>query len=116
MSTFDLALIRSQVTGPVAQTPLFITLSGYHNFDVWNKALRGHAFACSDEWHFFLKNGSLNGLYNEGEVSVQGIRIATAMLQKATRKLILQSCSDSIVEELMRAVERESANRLDWQF
>ena len=116
MSTFGLALIRSQVTGPMAQTPLLITLSHYHNFDVWNKALREHAFACSDEWHFFLKNGSLNGLYNEGEVSVQGIRIATAMLQKATRKLILQSCSDSIVEELMRAVERESANRLDWQF
>ena len=105
MSTFDLALIRSQVTGPVAQTPLFITLSGYHNFDIWHRTLMEHAVACSDEWYFFLKNGSLNGLYKEGEVSVREIRMATAMLQNATRKLILQSCSESIVEELMRAIE-----------
>ena len=64
-----------------------------------------HTMVCSKEWFFFLRNGSLNGLYKEAEVSAETLEVATLVLQHATSHLIFKSCEDSIVEELRRAIE-----------
>ena len=97
--------MRSQVMSPEAQTPLIITLSGYHNFHSWSKSLMQRAILYSAEWSYFLKNGSLVGLYKETEVSAEILELATLMLEEATLQLILKSCEVSIAKEIKRTTE-----------
>ena len=65
------------------------------------------AILYSAEWSYFLKNGSLVGLYKETEVSAEILELATLMLEEATLQLILKSCEVSIAKELRRAVEND---------
>ena len=63
------------------------------------------AILYSAEWSYFLKNGSLVGLYKETEISAETLEVATLVLQHATYQLIFKSCDDSIAKELRRAIE-----------
>ena len=63
------------------------------------------AILYSAEWSYFLKNGSLVGLYKETEVSAEILELATLMLEEATLQLILKSCEVSIAKEIKRATE-----------
>ena len=58
------------------------------------------AILYSAEWSYFLKNGSLVGLYKETEISAETLEVATLVLQHATYQLIFKSCDDSIAKEL----------------